>query len=341
MDTSVQLLEGDCKEVLATLEPESMDSGVTDPPYGISFAGKGWDHSVPGADYWSAVHRVLRPGATLLAFGGTRTFHRLACAIEDGGFSIRDCIARWVAEDDLVSAFIGTLSKDQIAAFEHAFPDGPLAWMYSKGYPRKQCLKPAWEPIVIARKMPRQGEPRSHGLNVDACRISDAARVGLREAFATEGEGELHPRAVFGGRGGDIRGRWPANVMIEHRPECGERCVEGCPCLELDRQARAPVSRFFYSGKASREDRGEGNTHPTVKPRHLMQYLVRLVTPPGGRVLDPFMGSGSTGVAAAIEGFAFTGIDRESRYVRLARYRIANARMELLNDPMVKVRRKR
>lgn len=320
MDTSVQLLEGDCKEVLATLEPESMDSGVTDPPYGISFAGKGWDHSVPGVDYWSAVHRVLRPGATLLAFGGTRTFHRLACAIEDAGFSIRDCVARWVAEDDLVSAFIDTLSDEQRAAFEHAFPDGPMAWMYSKGYPQKQCLKPAWEPIVIARKMPRPGEPRSQGLNVDACRISDAARVGLKE---------------------DIRGRWPANVMFEHRPDCGERCVEGCPCLELDRQARAPASRFFYSAKASREDRGEGNSHPTVKPSHLMQYLVRLVTPPGGRVLDPFMGSGSTGVAAAIEGFEFTGIDRESRYVTLARYRIANARMKLLNDPMVKVRRKR
>jgi len=173
----IDLMLGDCRERMATLEPESVDSIVTDPPYGLSFMGKGWDHGVPGVQFWAEALRVAKPGAHLLAFGGTRTFHRLAVAIEDAGWEVRDCVM----------------------------------WVYGSGFPKSHnlsgewsgwgtALKPAWEPVIVARK-PLVGTVAAnvlaHGtgaLNIDGCRVPGEpwkahSATGLGSVkFFTEGE---------------------------------------------------------------------------------------------------------------------------------------------------------
>lgn len=272
----------------------SFDSVVTDPPYGLSFMGKRWDYDVPSVEVWAECLRVLKPGGHLLAFAGTRTQHRMAVRIEDAGFEIRDMIA----------------------------------WVYGSGFPKSHngpwggtALKPAMEPITVARK-PLDGTVAAnvlaHGtgaLNVDGCRVGTSKRV--------PGSLSRTPNAVYGpGLGGHAQdgtegghdpnlGRWPANLIHDGSEE---------PVALL-----GAAARFFYCAKASKRDRGDGNHHPTVKPTDLMRYLCRLVTPPGGVVLDPFAGSGSTGKAAVLEGFRFVGIEREAEYVDIARARMAVA----------------
>ena len=241
----------------------------------------------------SAAMRVLRPGGHLLAFGGTRTFHRLTCGLEDAGFEIRDV----------------------------------LTWLYGSGFPKSHnldgehagrgtALKPAWEPIILARK-PLAGtvahNVTEHGtgaLNIDA------ARIGTEGARSNGGSGK-HGTVAFGDYGPTARedygvGRWPANVAMD----------EDAAAL-LDAQATGGPSRFFYTGKASRKDRGEGNTHPTVKPSALMRWLVRLATPPGGVILDPFAGSGTTGVAAIAEGRRVILIERDPEYLQIIAGRLS------------------
>jgi hypothetical protein len=313
---------GDCLEVLRTLPDCSVDAVVTDPPYGLSFMGKRWDYDVPSVEVWAECLRVLKPGGHLLAFAGTRTQHRMAVRIEDAGFEIRDMIA----------------------------------WVYGSGFPKSHnlkddwqgwgtALKPALEPITVARK-PLIGTVAenvlAHGtgaLNVDGCRVeSDGAH---KRPFQPSN----YERTVYGARAQsgfqptNAEGRWPANLIHDGSDE-----VVGLT---------GDAARFFYCAKASKADRDEGceglaakeagikndsgrgfsesdpmakimrrNHHPTVKPTALMQYLCRLVTPPGGTVLDPFMGSGSTGAAAMLEGFQFIGIEREAEYVAIARERI-------------------
>lgn len=265
-----EVIHGDCLDVLATLEACSIDAVVCDPPYGLKFMDKAWDHGVPGPQFWEAALRVCKPGAHLVAFGGTRTHHRLMVAIEDAGWEIRDC----------------------------------LMWLYGTGFPKsKATLKPAWEPIILARKKPTA----TSTLNIDACRIGDEA-MGWGGHGSAGYAGGLGSTEV-GGR--PVTGRWPANVVLDDvaADMLGER------------------ARFFYCPKASRTERAD-NTHPTVKPLALMQWVVRLVTPSGGLVLDPFCGSGSTGVACAAEGFAFVGIEREAEYVEIARARLAHAQLK-------------
>lgn len=331
------MVNADCLEWLAAREAESVDAVVTDPPYELGFMGNRWDATgiAYNVDLWRQVLRVLKPGGHLLAFGGTRTYHRMACAIEDAGFDVRDSIH----------------------------------WIYGTGFPKSlnlgdgwgTALKPAHEPIVLARK-PLCGtvaeNVQAHGtgaLNIDGCRIDgdyftrNRKTDGGNSVFGTgSGAGEFLPTS----------GRWPANVVFSHDcPDDG--CVDGCPVAELDRQSgvlksgsRRPgvrkglgyystskggdggpaiegsqggASRFFYVAKASRKERDRGgarNVHPTVKPLALMRYLVRLVTPPGGVVLDPFLGSGTTGIAALEEGFDFVGIEREPEYAQIAASRI-------------------
>lgn len=320
----IDLRCGDCREIAPTLGP--VDAIVTDPPYELAFMGKRWDSTGVAfqPETWAAIGKALKPGGYLLAFGGTRTYHRLVCAIEDGGFEIRDC----------------------------------LNWLYGQGFPKgKSCLKPAWEPIVLARKP----GPKVLPLQIDACRIEiDGPIDPKRGGYRTPGNGKVGSGGVYeGGYSGrydgaeqphpdsprhDARGRWPANVMHDG----SEDAVTGMPAV------------FFYCSKASRADRNEGldgmperscdlfgddpytihrngdgrptngdgtvtpqaNHHPTVKPTDLMRWLCRLVTPPGGTILDPFMGSGSTGKAAMREGFQFIGIEREPEYLEIARRRI-------------------
>jgi site-specific DNA-methyltransferase (adenine-specific) len=324
-----KLIHGDCLEKLKKLSDCSVDSVVTDPPYGLSFMGKKWDYDVPSVEVWKECLRVLKPGGHLLAFAGTRTQHRMAVRIEDAGFEIRDMIA----------------------------------WVYGSGFPKSHnlkdewqgwgtALKPALEPITVARK-PLIGtvadnvlEHGTGGLNIDGCRVGTES---TRRTCNGLGQSSSFDMAASRERrlNGSDAGRWPANLIHDGSDETAGLLGE--------------AARFFYCAKASKADRDEGcealpkkenkfgnqrngedfgngsvndkfttqpsrNHHPTVKPTALMRYLCRLVTPPEGIVLDPFMGSGSTGKAAVLEGFQFIGIEREESYMEIAEARINPAK---------------
>jgi DNA modification methylase len=330
MEMTYQLHLGDCLEVLATLPDNSVDSIVTDPPYGLSFMGKKWDYDVPSVAIWEQCIRVLKPGGHLLAFAGTRTQHRMACRIEDAGFEIRDMIA-WVYGSGFPKSLDVSKAIDKAAGAEREVvgykKQGPRS-MFDGGKPRAAtlpatlpatlwsgwgtALKPALEPITMARK-PLSGTVAEtvlqHGtgaINVDVCRVG------------TDGgttRSEQSPYTESGWRTGHAveplnAGRWPANIIHDGSNEAALALKSG--------------ARFFYTAKAGKDDRETDNNHPTVKPTTLMAYLCRLVTPPGGTVLDPFMGSGSTGKAATVNGFRFIGIERDPEYHKIAQARISN-----------------
>jgi DNA modification methylase len=310
------LFEGDALLTLAKLPDACVDAIVTDPPYGIEITGEAWD----GADIHRAVEvrgerlsngeaferwtrvwatealRVLKPGGHLIAFCSPRTFHRLTAGVEDAGFEIRD----------------------------------QLMWLYAQGLPKSQrlpdgqgtTLKPAYEPVLLAR-VPLTGTTTRNlqawgtgALNIEACRVN---------------------------------GYWPAHLILSHTPGCTEaRCAGECPSglLDATRPDLLP-SRLFFCAKTSRREREAGceqlparlaelytgrsrrprvlrNVHPTVKPIALMRWLVRLVAPPGGVVLDPFAGSGTTGIAAIMEGRLFLGVERAPAYVDIACARLTH-----------------
>ena len=401
---NVRLLQGDCRDVLKTLPDNSVDSIVTDPPYGLSFMGKKWDYDVPSVEVWMECLRVLKPGGHLLAFAGTRTQHRMACRIEDAGFEIRDMIA-WVygsgfpksldvskaidkaagAEREVIeqvrvkSGGMEHVNRTNAATHEYR-PDG-----YQKGEnvlditapatdAAKQwegwgtALKPALEPITVARKpfdttVAENVQAFGTGaLNIDGCRVATTGERlggGDEHGKSSKPEGWARPwmddpahvathnaKITANVEKATTLGRWPANFIHDGSTEvvalfpvttsgnpCGMKAgnnnnvfgqfAGGIPVTGFGDTGSA--ARFFYCPKASKADRGEGNTHPTVKPTDLMRYLCRLVTPPGGVVLDPFMGSGSTGKAAVLEGFDFIGIDREPEHVKTSERRIAFA----------------
>jgi site-specific DNA-methyltransferase (adenine-specific) len=305
------LVRGDALDLLGQLPDACVDAVVTDPPYGIGLDNHAWDSGrlMIGPEFqrwttiWAAqLRRVLKPGGHLVAFGAPRTMHRLSAGLEDAGLQLRD----------------------------------QLLWLYGSGMPkgrhfsgqRGTLLKPAYEPVVLARA-PLEGT--------------------TDQTLAAWGTGVLHlgdagSRDELQGRPG-IK-RWPANVGLVHEPRCTpERCRVSCPMRSLDAQAAREVSRYFYAAKASASEREAGlddltvsmthvlrrngdrarrNVHPTVKPLSVMRWLVRLITPPGGVVLDPFSGSGSTGCAALLEGRQFFGIEREADYIEIARRRLAH-----------------
>jgi site-specific DNA-methyltransferase (adenine-specific) len=371
-----ELHHGDCLGILRTIPEASVDSIVTDPPYGLAFMGKRWDYDVPSVEIWAECLRVLRPGGHILAFAGTRTQHRMAVRIEDAGFEIRDMIA-WVYGSGFPKSLDVSKAIDQAAGAERevvgetrkgaqsestgrygAWGDGitptapatPEAQQWS-GW--GTALKPALEPITVARK-PLEGTVAAnvlaHGtgaLNVDGCRI--AASDGYTENAVTQGVNTARTsyapavdRRTFEP---STSGRWPANLIHDGSDEVVAGFPETDPA-RVGRRGRAhgrytnfdapdgirghdddggSAARFFYCAKASAEDRGPGNHHPTVKPTDLMRYLCRLVTPPDGVVLDPFTGSGSTGRGAVLEGFAFIGCELDPEYLEIARTRILAA----------------
>lgn len=274
-----QVVHGDCLEIMKMLPDDSVDSIVTDPPYGLGFMGKAWDALPPGQDWAEECLRVLKPGGHLLAFGGTRTWHRLAVAVEDAGFEIRDSIA----------------------------------WMYGSGFPKHRAnLKPAFEPIVMARK-PFKGTIAANeaiygtgALDIDGCRVIGGPSLGGGVS------GAKGTRTGYNFAAAKIdreltSGRWPANVALD------EHIAE-----------RLDESRFFYVAKAPKLECPSvgGVTHSTVKPLTLMRWLVRLVTPEGGTVLEPFAGSGTTVEACILEGFHCIAIEREAEYLPLIQARI-------------------
>ena len=336
---------GDSLDVMRTIDADSVDAVVTDPPYGLTFMGAAWDRGVPGVEYWTEALRVAKPGAHLVAFGGTRTYHRLAAAIEDAGWEIRDCFV-WAYGQGFPKSHDVSKGIDKAAGAERqvvgskrgtgADPSTGRKDMPGKAVGVKQvaievpitapatddarrwsgwgtALKPSWEPAVMARK-PFRGTVAEnvlrHGtgaINVDGCRVKandDPLRWERPRNMGFHGGTDQGKCAAL-----TSDGRWPANLAHD-----------GSPAV-LDLFPRE-AARFFYSAKASKADRGEGNTHPTVKPSDLMAYVCRLVTPPGGLVLDPFAGSGSTGVGALREGFRFVGIELSEDYAAIARARL-------------------
>ena len=385
------IITGDCVDLFGDLADESIDAIVCDPPYGLGFMGKAFDTLGPGAaqqawHYRWAVEalRVLKPGGHLLAFGGSRTSHRLACAVEDAAFEIRDSVI-WIYGSGFPKSLNVSKAIDKAAGAERAVvgkreswnrpesTDGNVARMNAspgiydlttpttpaaktwQGY--GTALKPAHEPCVMARKPLSgtvAGNVQAHGvgaLNIDGC------RAGTVDNYA-------YPHGAGGcafavGRSPDVppcdtpamhaAGRWPANVIHDGTdevlrifPETGpsvgggyggwqqDGYVGGDPGARVPRTchtATGSAARFFYCAKASTAERHAGvgrNIHPTVKPVALMRHLCRLVAPPGGLVLDPFTGSGSTAIAALCEGMRFVGFELDPAYADIARARVAH-----------------
>ena len=465
-----QLLLGDCLDKLTELEDNSIDSIVTDPPYGLSFMGKKWDYDVPSQAIWEECMRVLKPGGYLLSFGGSRTYHRMAVRIEDAGFEIRDQIM-WIYGSGFPKSHNIGKAVDKIQGnerevvggrkvldmtggnYKNTFDKTDKEFDITKGQSPYEgwgtALKPAHEPIVMARK-PFGGTVANNvlewgtgGINIDGCRVGFKSDEDKKEATEKNQhkkfDSKMGTNEVYGDysmlepQNYDAVGRFPANIIFECTCENPKVVADtfvknvdftndkqsnmgwgtnkaitepvettkiihtdpSCPCYILDEQSgklnkqakcktdnksgwqneyvggtdvnpverklyldEGGASRFFYCPKANKSDRDAGlevqaksikgrdegqdktaiaykarpterqNIHPTVKPTTLMQYLIRLVTPKGGTVLDPFMGSGSTGKAAVLEGMNFVGIEREEEY-----YTIAEQRIGYVNQP--------
>lgn len=474
----------DCLEAMRKMPDSSVDAVVTDPPYHLTqvsrggsprkndpetpfgrtrigergFMGKTWDGGgvAHNPEIWKEALRIAKPGTHLLAFGGTRTFHRLACAIEDAGWEIRDDIAFLSSMSDKEQQFFFSLSPDQQQAFMELFASQDLlGWMYGSGFPKshnisktldrkagaerkiigvskgkggenlnkiarlggndsrnaKGCgaygqgakqvtidipitapttddakkwsgwgtsIKPAWEPIICARK-PLGGTVVNNvlkwgtgGINIDDCRVptGDVLKAGSGGLLSHVRDGKPYPNgrkgeksverrytkeggtnfsATPGPYGGSESGRFPANlihdgsadvlaVFPEAKGQQGDlinhnknrKSPNGCfgemaPANNhIKRDDSGSSARFFYCAKASKKERGEGNTHPTLKPLSLMKYLVRLVTPPNGVVCDPFCGSGTTALACKAQGFNFICIDNNPEYIEIAKKRLAD-----------------
>jgi site-specific DNA-methyltransferase (adenine-specific) len=385
------LHHGDCIEVMRGMTDGSVDSIVTDPPYELGFMGKSWDSTgiAYSVEMWTEALRVLKPGGHLLAFSGSRTYHRMACAIEDAGFEIRDQIM-WLYGSGFPKSLNVSKAIDKAAGAMREVVGTPAAQQW-EGW--GTALKPAHEPIVMARKPLSEktvaANVLEHGtgaLNIDGSRISSTENLN-GGAYAKNGTERDDGWGMQRGGAGEYeqpQGRWPANVIHDGSDEV----VDGFPDSKGNgskgggdggiwttgnKKQVSPgyvdngsAARFFYCAKANKRDRNEGldgfagkeiggkgnglartcatcgasvldgcqcpdrtftnptraNHHPTVKPVDLMRYLVKLITPPGGVVLDPFMGSGSTGKGAVIEGFNFVGIEQDADYLDIARARI-------------------
>jgi site-specific DNA-methyltransferase (adenine-specific) len=409
----------DCNDVLPILK--DIDACVTDPPYGLSFMGKQWDYDVPGVDIWTQVHNVLKPGAHLLSFFGSRTYHRGAIPIEDAGFEIRDQLM-WIYgsgfpkshnigkavdklqgnEREVVGKNLNSRSAElhKKTVYESGLKDNAVI---TKGNSEWEgwgtALKPAHEPIVMARK-PFKGsvaenvlEHGTGGINIDEC------RVGTDDKLSIGSNKRDNANVNFGMKDNKEKqkqheqGRFPANVMHDGSEEVqkifpqtskssGGRSYQNTNQMYSGGWANekgnktdpgfgdeGTAARYFYCAKASKKDRDEGleqletptenlqgldtrgrtlvrddgtktlverwkpsaerkNNHPTVKPTELMRYLCRLVTPQGGVVLDPFMGSGSTGKAAVMGGYEFVGIEMDEDYFEIACARLQAAQKQ-------------
>lgn len=420
------ILHGDCLEKLRELKDNSVDSIVTDPPYGLSFMGKKWDYDVPSVEIWKECLRVLKPGGHALIACGTRTQHRMALNIEDAGFEIRDVIT-WLygsgfpksldvskaidkaagaeRENDFKSTTIRKTANSNSHKGTHtcnncgkyygsaaanchcpkSLPSTDLAKQWS-GY--GTALKPACEFWTLARKPLSESTVAKNverwgtgGINIDGCRVNfengDTTTSAKSSGLGAGRETANANAPAFGAKLGGIiaephpQGRFPANLILdevagqmldEQSWPCKTGDLNGQPRVEnktsrsaantlgtprfYKSDAATGASRFFYCAKASKSERNKGlegmrtdahsiknemntkpsaNHHPTVKPVRLMEYLIKLVTPPGGTVLDCFAGSGSTLVAAKKLGFKFIGIEREKEYVEIIERRVEAA----------------
>ena len=431
MKNNIDLRLGDCLEVLKTIPDNSIDAVITDPPYGLSFMGKKWDYDVPSVEVWVECLRVLKPGGHLLSFAGSRTYHRMAVRIEDAGFEIRDQIM-WVYGSGFPKSHnigkaidkiegnerevLGTKADfsmdgakrnpnnhrevgESAREIQHEYGykqgwDAPVTKGNSDWEGWGTALKPAHEPIVMARKPLSEKSIAENvlkhgtgGINIDGSRIAfeDTQNAATNPKFRKENNYKM-PEPGQESNGAvkftssnneyDTSGRFPANIIFDE--EAGQLLDEQSGVKKSSKRSsvynkdtehtntytpaksdyrddntygdKGGASRFFYCPKAAKSDRNEGllvekqnnprpigvafnnesdlfqqttgNNHPTVKPTDLMRYLINLITPPNGTILDPFMGSGSTGKAAVRCGVNFIGIEKEQEYMDIASARI-------------------
>ena len=387
------VLTGDALDMLTGLPDDSFHGMLTDPPYGLGFMGKRWDHSVPSAEVWAEALRVLKPGAYGLVFGGTRTWHRLAVALEDAGFALRDTLM-WVYGSGFPKSHDVSKAIDRAAGAERqavgvkrsglsmnpnlnddgwanagAGEDGKCVPITTPATSEAErwdgygtALKPAWEPILLVRKPP-DGTVASnavqHGtgaLNIDGTRVGDTVETWPKSRSFAPGISAGYTTGVTKGptqSTGEVpRGRWPANLIHDGSDEV----LEGFPDSKgrvgmtqhgsgtndvygkFARTAKSFVSdgkpdegsaaRFFYAAKVSKQERvagTDGNSHPTLKPIALTEYLARLILPPGDdtRILTPFSGAGSEMIGALKAGWSHaTGIDADPEFVEIALARL-------------------
>ena len=408
------IIHGDCLEEMKKLPENSVDSIVTDPPYELGFMGKSWDNTGIANNplMWAECLRVLKPGGHLLAFSGTRTYHRMAVAIEDAGFEVRDMI-EWIygsgfpkslnigkAVDKLQGnerEVIGTSNGAGKLMEERPWNQNPE---YDKNIPVTKgtsewegwgtALKPAHEPICMARKPLSEKTVAENvlkygtgGINIDENRVGfDAENENFGKEVRDYGEkaGGQWQKGKQERSVPPTTGRFPANLIHDNSEEVRECFPDANHKTggafankgDLYGQKNNPsgytdsgnASRFFksiiYQAKASKSERNKGcegleekdtkrygdfegtpehapklnvkntNNHPTVKPIALMEYLIKMVTPKGGTVLDPFMGSGSTGVAAQQNGYEFIGIEMEEEYIAIAHARMDSKELATL-----------
>ena len=427
-----KLYHGSMLDMLEVIEPQTIDSVVCDPPYELNFMGKGWDRSGIAfqPDTWKRCYQVLKPGGYLLAFGGSRTFHRIACAIEDAGFEIRDTIMWLYGSGFPKSLNLGKAldRKNGVDNIQHKgewnFKHGNMEefWKRKKEYKKEEdkpletdlakqwqgwgtALKPSFEPIIVARK-PFKGslvdnviEYGVGGINIDECRVKTEEEMKSCKrgsgVFSETANGKItgwNKDDYNGDYQPNNLGRFPANTILTYDDTNYDEVCGGFPdtksgtiSKEYKQNTRFNIAqkgkggnldytncygdsgsacRYFYCAKASKKDRDEGleefeektagqrtnrkegsaginayagatgkakNIHPTVKPTELMQYLVRLVSPDGATILDPFNGSGSTGKAVMYENkernknYKYIGIELTDEYLPIAKARIEYA----------------
>ena len=386
-----KIILADCLDALKDMKSNSVDSIVTDPPYGLSFMGKKWDYDVPSVEIWREALRVLKHGGHLLSFAGSRTYHRMAVNIEDAGFEVRDMIM-WVYGSGFPKSHNISKAIDKTAGAEREIIgynkwDNGVNFSHSGGgkYQEKwdkrqkspiiapvtpeakqwdgwgSALKPAHEPIVVARK-PLIGtivenvlEHGTGGLNIDGCRVGDFTNTQFsgmnRWNDFRHGEGKYETEETVNVKEGrfpanfihdgsdEVVNLFPSNKSTKRPPSKKTNTSNGLThgkikglATERGFDDSGSAARFFYCAKASKAERSAGlenNIHPTVKPVALMKYLCRLVTPPNGIVLDPFMGSGTTGIAALAEDFSFIGVERDSQYFEIAQKRLSHISEEV------------
>lgn len=381
---SYKIYNGDMLDMLQVIKPESIDAIVCDPPYELGFMNKSWDSTGIAfkKETWHNCFEVLKPGGYLLAFGGSRTYHRIACAIEDAGFEIRDCIVYLygtgfsksyniglaIDKKNGVDNRTGNIRTDGVNNQNICYDFKAMKPKFEERIAQNEwqgwgtCLKPAYEPIIVARK-PFKGSVvdniikyRVGGINIDGCKIGNEKRT----QFSGKSNGRIYSEySQENAHFETVEGRFPANVITDG----SEEVAKGMPNTTSTPIAEGSAMRYFYSAKASKKDRDEGldafqdktfhsvlnqkngsgdrldgaktpirkNIHPTCKPTELMQYLVRLVSPKGATILDPFMGSGSTGKAVMFENrerdanYKFIGIELTDEYLPIAQARIEYA----------------
>lgn len=368
----------DCLDGMKLLDDNSVDSIVTDPPYELGFMGKKWDSTgiAYNVELWKECLRVLKPGGHLLAFGGTRTYHRMTCAIEDAGFEIRDCIQWLYGSGFPKSHDISKAIDKKLGAERNRIKFAQSnTWREREGRMDRQAtipdnnpvtpeakqwdgwgtaLKPANEPIVVARKPLSEKTIAENvlkwgtgGINIDDCRIELNGDYKCKANGRPSLTGLVDNYDPTTANQPDNKGRFPANVILDEeagklldeqsgilksaKVKSAKPAYEGESITKFLRGRSTPnnqyddcggASRFFYCAKASKKERGEGNNHPTVKPLSLIKYLITLVTPPGGICLDLFEGSGTHALACKDLGFNYIGFELDKTYYNIATKRI-------------------